>query len=42
MFSNTKLSDFIKSFDKYDSSESILLQCKNASERGFVYERLWD
>jgi hypothetical protein len=42
MFSNTNLSDFIKSFDKYDSIDKILNKCKSSSEKGFVYERLWD
>jgi len=42
MFSNTLLIDFIKLFDKYDSIEAILKKCKDKSEKGFVYECLWN
>jgi hypothetical protein len=43
MFSKMSLSNFIDdTIDKYDKAEHIINKCKNQSEKGFIYERLWD
>jgi hypothetical protein len=34
--------DFIKHITKFENVDSILETCKNQSEKGFIYERLWD
>jgi len=40
MFKNTKLSDFIKSLNKYDNIDNILNIFQTPSEKRFVYKRL--
>ena len=39
---NTNIEKFITSIITFDSVENILKICKNQSEKGFLYERLWD
>jgi len=34
--------EFIKNITQFDNIDSILDTCKNQSEKGFIYERLWD
>jgi hypothetical protein len=41
-FTNTNLKDFINFIINKNDIETILEDCKNSSEKGFVYERLWD
>jgi hypothetical protein len=37
-----KIKEFIKHITTFESVDSILDTCKNQSEKGFIYERLWD
>ena len=39
---NMNVEDFIKHIATLESVDSILDTCKNQSEKGFIYERLWD
>ena len=39
---NMNVEDFIKHIVTLESVDSILDTCKNQSEKGFIYERLWD
>ena len=42
-FSSVKnIEEFIMYIVRFDSVDDILDSCKNQSEKGFVYERLWD
>ena len=41
-FTKTNLNEFVKFIKEQDDVDDILCECKNESERGFVYERLWD
>lgn len=41
-FSTVNVGDFIKHITTFDNVDSILDTCKSQSEKGFVYERLWD
>jgi hypothetical protein len=41
-WTNTNLKDFINIIIKYDNINDILDKCKTQSEKGFLYERLWD
>lgn len=34
--------EFIQSIITFDNVDDILEKCKNQSEKGFIYERLWD
>lgn len=39
---NMKVKEFIAHITTFESVDSILVTCKNQSEKGFIYERLWD
>jgi len=39
---NMNVEDFMKHITTFESVDSILDTCKNQSEKGFIYERLWD
>ncbi len=39
---NTTLNDFITNIIKFKNVDDILNNCKNQSEKGFVFERIWD
>ena len=39
---NMNIEEFITHITTFDSVDSILDTCKNQSEKGFIYERLWD
>ena len=41
-FSNKNLEKFLEIIKEYENIDDILEKCKNQSEKGFVYERLWD
>ena len=41
-FTNMNVEEFIKHIITFDSVDSILKTCKNQSEKGFIYERIWD
>ena len=41
-FANMNISDFIDHIINYDNVDDILNTCKTQSDKGFVYERLWD
>ena len=39
---NMNVEEFMKHITTFESVDSILDTCKNQSEKGFIYERLWD
>jgi hypothetical protein len=39
---NMNVEEFIRHITTFECVESILDTCKNQSEKGFIYERLWD
>ena len=39
---NMNIEEFITHITTFESVDSILDTCKNQSEKGFIYERLWD
>ena len=39
---NMNVEEFIMHIITFDRVDSILDTCKNQSEKGFIYERLWD
>ena len=39
---NMNVEEFITYITTFESVDSILSTCKNQSEKGFIYERLWD
>lgn len=41
-FTGVRIEKFIDVILEYDSVEEILNLCQEYSEKGFVYERLWD
>jgi len=41
-FTNVNLIDFIDHIIKHECVDNILNECETQSEKGFVYERLWD
>jgi len=41
-FSKMNVGNFIKDIVKMDNIHSILEKCKTQSEKGFIFERLWD
>ena len=41
-FSNMKVNDFINEIIKYDNIDDIINKCKTSSEKGYIFERLWD
>lgn len=41
-FTNTSIHNFIECIIKYDNVNEILNICKQQSDKGYVYERLWD
>ena len=41
-FTNTNLNDFIKNIIKYDSIDDILDKCKSQSNKGFVFESIYN
>ena len=41
-FVNTTINDFIDKIITYNNVDEILNQCKTQSDKGFVFERLWD
>lgn len=42
MMKNMNVEEFISHITTFESVDSILVTCKNQSEKGFIYERLWD
>ena len=42
MMKNMNVEEFIAHITTFESVDSILVTCKNQSEKGFIYERLWD
>ena len=42
LIKNMNIEEFIVHITTFDSVDSILVSCKNQSEKGFIYERLWD
>jgi hypothetical protein len=42
MIKNMNVEEFIAHITTFESVDSILVTCKNQSEKGFIYERLWD
>src|SRR3989344_6061001 len=42
MFTNMNVSEFIDYIITFDNIDDILNTCKSQSEKGFIYERLWD
>ena len=41
-YATIKNCDFINEIIKYDNIDTILEKCKTQSEKGFIFERLWD
>ena len=41
-FTNTTIDDFITKIITYNNVDEILNQCNTQSDKGFVFERLWD
>ena len=41
-FSNMKIKDFINHIITFDNIDDILGNCKTQSEKGFIFERLFD
>lgn len=41
-FTNTTINDFIDYIIQYDDIDTVLNECNSQSEKGFIYERLWD
>ena len=41
-FTNTTIKDFIEKIITYNNVDEILNQCNTQSDKGFVFERLWD
>ena len=39
---NSTLYDFISHIINFNSVDDILNECKNKSDKGFIFERLWD
>ena len=39
---NMNVEEFMKHITTFESVDSILDTCKNQSDKGFIYERLWD
>ena len=39
---NMNVEEFMKYITTFESVDSILDTCKNQSEKGIIYERLWD
>jgi len=42
MMKNMNVEEFIAHITTFESVDSILVTCKNQSEKGFIYERIWD
>ena len=42
MMKNMNVEEFITHITTFESVDSILVTCKNQSEKGFIYERIWD
>lgn len=42
MMKNMNVEEFIAYITTFESVDNILVTCKNQSEKGFIYERLWD
>ena len=42
MMKNMNVEEFIAHITTFESVDSILDTCKNQSEKGFIYERIWD
>ncbi len=41
-FSKINIKKFITNITEFDSIDSILDSCKNQSDKGYIYERIWD
>ena len=41
LMKNMNVEEFIAYITTFESVDSILVTCKNQSEKGFIYERLW-
>ena len=42
MMKNMNVEEFIAHITTFESVDSILVTCKNQSEKGLIYERIWD
>ena len=42
MMKNMNVEEFIAHITTFESVDSILVTCKNQSEKGFIYERIWE
>jgi len=41
-FTNMKINEFIDNIITFDNVDGILDSCKSQSEKGFIFERLFD